>query len=138
MLSTFQQQLLGISNELELELPQKHYSSIDISEYILEKCNNDKLLPDATIKASANTGSIYINFNVSFKTTKKFGQLRIADHEGYEHLGYRWNLRSDKEKSVTENSYNDYGKFSHIRYIFSFGDVDIMLDAMKTFLQEIG
>lgn len=65
---------------------KKNYSKL--AKTVVQKLKKEGI--DCYVWHNAKYGSAYIRFQDS-----RIGSVRIADHQGRQHLGYRWNIRSD-------------------------------------------
>ena len=124
-------QLQSVADVLNFETEESRIAKF--KDIILNTCRNSPDLPNAKIKTIAKSGSIYIEFDVPFHTTKKFGQLRIGDHPEKKYLGYRWQVRTDVDSHFTQQK---EGK-THTQFIFSLKEQDELFDKMREFYSEI-
>lgn len=67
---------------------------------------------------SYSTDSVYIKLDYGFAKT-----IRISDHNGYNHLSYRYNVRLDIKKSYFERDSRGFP-----RYYFSVNDIDKLVN----------
>lgn len=73
--------------------------------------------------AAAQTGSVYIGFDVS-----GMGKLRIGDHEERERYGYRWQIRLDQK-----NDYIIKESKGHRQYFYSPKSIYRLIDHLCSY-----